>query len=209
MRSLHQGLALLALSLAASAQAQLVIPTGLPSVAANFKLRAHATTENSTLGAKIENWVLGTAGYFPCNQFSGLSSDDRAAQHFFVNLESHTIQSKHDNKTQKLTLEKNHRGQKVLKLECGEEALSELTIRFENSVPLLALQRDKDSQFYACQDRKSDDVDVFYREKHNEPLPAECTDINLVLECMSGRGHGLIELAACCRKVHNGKCLRK
>ncbi|KAJ4148496.1 hypothetical protein LMH87_002962 [Akanthomyces muscarius] len=187
---------------------QLVIPSGLPSTSSNFRLRSHSTAGNTTLGGQIENCILATSGQSDCNQVATLASDDTASQTFFVNVESGVILSAHEGKQRILTLEEAENENKVLKLECGEEAISQLGISFHNSTPILALKRDVDSQFYACRD-ETGTIGVFYRETHNEPLRSGCADIELVLECTLGPGHGATELAACCARVNNGHCLPK
>lgn len=208
---MRRSLSCLVLGLSAPAQfsqAQLVIPTSLPSTASNFKLRAHAATGNTTLAGNIQNWVVATSGESSCNQIGNLVGDDAAGQTFFVNIESGTIQSEQDGRRRILTLEENRSNEKVLKLECGEEALSELGISFPHSDPVLALMRDNDSQFYACQDEMGT-VAVFYRAAQMEPLRPECTDIKLLLECTAEPDHGEVELAVCCVRVEDGNCLSK
>lgn len=185
---------------------QLVIPSGLPSTSSNFRLRSHSTTENTTLATQIDNWVLATSGQSDCNQVGTLVSDDIASQTFFVNVESGVILSAYDGKQRILTLEEDEDGIKALKLECGQEALSQLGISFRGSAPVLSLKRDVDSQFYACRGENGT-VGVFYRETHNESLHSGCTDIELLLECTSGTDHGAAELAACCARVNHGQCL--
>ncbi len=198
---------LLLCALAHLVRAQLVIPPGLPSTSSNFRLRAHSTTANTTtLGAHIENWVLATSGQSDCSQISSLVNDDSASQTFFVHVESEAILAEHKGKQRTLTLEEEGNGNKVLKVDCGGDALSQLGVSFHGAVPVLALKRDVDSQFYACKD-ETGTVGVFYRETHNGPLRSGCVDIALLLECTPGPDHGATQLAPCCARVNNGGCL--
>ncbi|KAJ3494220.1 hypothetical protein NLG97_g4221 [Lecanicillium saksenae] len=208
MRNGHTSSLLALCMLLRVGQGQLVIPAGLPSTSANFRLRVHAAANHTILGTNVENWVLATSGQRNCNQIGTLVNDGSPGQTFFVNVESGTIQSEADGRRRILTLEENHDKEKVLKLECGEEAISELGIDFPNSVPTLVLERDNDSQFYACQD-ETGGIGVFYRAAQNEALRSGCADISLILECATGPNHGAMELAVCCVRVDNGSCLSK
>lgn len=199
----------LALALALPLRAQLVVPTDLPSTSSNFKLRAHTAAGNNTLGLQIANWVVAFSGQSTCHELGQLTGDDNRGQDFWVNVESGIIQAEQGGTRRILTLEEDQTGKKVLKLECGEEAISQVGISFEGSTPVLALERDRDSQFYACQNMATGAVGVFYRQTRNEALTPGCIDVDLALECTSGPDHGETQLAACCTKIHNGKCLRE
>ena len=90
-----------------------------------------------------------------CNQFAALTrptSTENGGETMFVNVETKTIQSQRDDKNRTLVIEVLPDERKVLKLECGEESLSQVGIGYNDYTPILAFERDNDSQFYACDD---------------------------------------------------------
>lgn len=189
---------------------QLVLPTNLPSVSSNFILRAHATSPNNTLASRINNWELSMLGNDTCNQFGSLtkpSTPENDAVMLFVNVETKTIQSQRDGRNRTLTIEVRPDERKILKLECGEENLSQVGVGWQGYTPVLTLERDMDSQFYACDDAGNGTAHVFYRQRDSEELPRNCADINLLFECAQGPDHGIIDVAACCSQVRDGQCI--
>ncbi len=125
----------------------------------------------------------------------------------FVNVETMTIQSERGGRNRTLVIEVLPDERKILKLECGEESLSQVGIGWQGFTPILMLERDKDSQFYACDAAANGTTQVFYRQRESEELPDNCADVDLLFECADGPDHGMVEVAACCTEVRDGQCI--
>lgn len=203
--SFSAALAFAHLLVLAQASPQLLPPSALPTVAANFRLVAHAlASPQSDLASSIENREV-TASTSDCDDaYATLSDGISSGLSFFWDPDTTSIQSGTDSHSIGFLMEGEDSGG-VLKLSCGQGS-SGVGISPMGNGPELELQND--AQAYACQTTlpSGPAVQLLYRNKNATALPNSCVDVALYAECADGPRHGDNSLAVCCFDVKDGDC---
>ncbi|KAH6893044.1 hypothetical protein B0T10DRAFT_591936, partial [Thelonectria olida] len=177
-----QLLSLAILSHTLTTNAQLVIPSAVPSLDDNWKLIAAVSGDpHNPLGLEIENQEASLAGSNPCNGFAVLANPDNdRGLTFHLNRRDATVLSEY--KSRNLTLLIPRSGEKKSKPEsrrpllvgCGE-GTAELEVNVKDTGPKLSLG--EAGQFYACKTtiQEQSATQIFFRSV-DMGLPYGCVD---------------------------------
>ncbi|KAM4066554.1 hypothetical protein HRG_000643 [Hirsutella rhossiliensis] len=202
----------LALAAVVAASPQLLVPNLQPALTENFQLSAHAyPSRKSALDRSIESWeVVSEPRGCNCPQSltlsKPLSNGTSAAETFYFNPDSLTVQSGPDEAPRGVVLSRKE-NRWALRLVPGEEGTSNLGVALKSDGPQLDYQR---GRFYACETgtHSHSTVELFWRHEHDtEALSRSCVDVSLYATPADGPSHGPSSVVVACMDVRGGTCI--